>query len=164
MTLKKEMQQAIKDFLIDNKSLIEQEDWQKLYDRIPYYTSTPSVFTPTLTNIFIKTGLFHEIIESLTELPAYFAFGLNINNLYIPENIKVIKICALSLSNNSNTPISMSNKVQFIDTKTFGYFLNIEKLHWEGSKSEFETVLYNSGWTYNEVKSLEKHTVFDINE
>lgn len=155
------LQQDIKKFLIDNDYLVEKEDWQRLYDRIVYYTDTQSVFTPALTNIFIKTGLFHEVIDSLTELPAYFAYNLNINSLYIPENIKVIKAHALNMS--KNTHIDMSNKVQFIDPRAFGTFLSIGEIHWEGSKSDFEKILYDSGWNYSAVKLLEKITVVDIN-
>lgn len=68
-------------------------------------------------------------MDSLTELPAYFAFNLKINSLHIPENIKIIKTCALDMNNNSNGHISISDKVQFIDRKAFGYFLNLEELH-----------------------------------
>ena len=157
------LQQELKKFLIDNKSLVEQEDWQGLYDRIVYYTDNQHIFTSVLTNTFIKTGLFHEVMDSLTELPAYFAFNLKINSLHIPENIKIIKTCALDMNNNSNGHISISDKVQFIDRKAFGYFLNLEELHWEGSKSKFEKVLYDSDWDYDAVKLLEKQTVFDIN-
>lgn len=157
------LQQNLKEFLIDNKSLIEQEDWQELYDRVHYYTNTISTFTPALTNIFIKTGLFHEVLDSLTELPAYFAHNLNINNLYLPENIKVIKAHSLNVYN-LDVYISISDNVQFIDPKAFGQFPNTRKIYWGGSKSGFEEVLYDSGWTYNEVKFLEKITTFDINE
>lgn len=98
----------------------QQIDDDSLDNRRDYYV------TPLFTNILLKAGI--NPLNFMDTVPPYYAFGLDIKSIALPDNIKKIDEYAFAECENL-TYVKLSNNLEFIGNGAFEGCKNLKQLN-----------------------------------
>lgn len=101
-------------------NVFQQIDDDSLVNRRDYYV------TPLFTNILMKMGI--NPLNFMDMVPPYYAFGLDIKSIVLPNNIKKIDEYAFAECENL-TYVKLSNNLEFIGNGAFEGCKNLKQLN-----------------------------------
>ena len=114
------------NFLENNKILINQNKFKQVYDKL--VTEISFDYRPKFTDVLLKAGINPLLDQSFKEVPAIFAYRLNIESFTIPDNIVEINgdaFCNCKKLKN----IYFSNNLTHIYTSAFSGCSSLEELN-----------------------------------
>lgn len=121
----------IKEFLTENKDLIETNNYDQLYEKTRYHES---IRRRDLTYLFLISNI--NPLDYVTEIPPSFYDGISgIDSIVVPKNIKAIKTNAFSSASIKEIKIESTN-IKFDRSIVNELDFNID-IYYPGSKTNF---------------------------
>lgn len=134
---------TLKDYIENYRDNINQYDFIKIYQEAPIRLNSLSAIG-RLTELFYKCGV--NPLESLSEVPNWFAYDSNIYTIKIPNSIQYIGYNAFK-DCKTLTSIIIPKSVTAIET---GAFQNCTLLiKYEGTENEWENITKHLDWNRN---------------
>lgn len=121
----------IKEFLIENKDLVETDNYDQLYEKTDYHGR---IRRRDLTYLFLISNI--NPLNYVTEIPPGFYDGISgIDSIIVPKNIKTIDTNAFSFSSIKEIKIESTN-IKFDRHIVNELDFNID-ISYPGSKTNF---------------------------
>ncbi len=129
----------LKNFLIENKYFLDNKKFKALYDELGNY----KLATNMLTALLLKADI--NPLNYMEEVPNYFASNLDIKEIIIPDNIKIIGMYAFDGCSNLES-LYLSRNLNYIGPGAFGYCDLLKDLYCGFSEDYFyENVVFSKG-------------------
>lgn len=134
-----ELPKEIKSFLKENSQLIKDDNFTKLYKKIPYRIIDDKGFMSTyLTELFNSLGI--NPLEYMTEVPeAYMELSNKIKILKIPEGIETINESAFHGCTNLKT-IHLPSTLKIIREYAFDKCRYLSDVYYNGTMEEWNNI------------------------
>lgn len=137
------MDKDIKEFIIENKNLIDQNDWVEIYSKAMH--EYHAGFVGTLTSTLVDAGI--NPLDDLTIIPLYYYYNQPIREFIIPNNI--VKIDSYAFGQCKDLyKITIPESVKTIQAKAFYYVESLKDIYYQGTKDQWQHIEKQSPYLF----------------
>ncbi len=130
-----EYKEELKEIIIKFKKELNNNNFKVIYDGIYGLEMTPA-----FTALLLKNNI--NPLEYMGEVPKYFAYGLDIEEIVIPDNITSIGSYAFDGCSKLSS-ITIGNSVTSIGSAAFLHCNKLKDIYYEGSEEDWKNIKTN---------------------
>ena len=133
----------IKEFIIENKDLIEQDKWVDLYSKA--YIGYSLGFVGDLTSTLVDAGI--NPLDKSPVVPTAYYYQQPIREFVIPKNIR--KINSYAFANCIELyKITIPKSVEHIYSKAFYNNTSLKDIYYQGTKDQWKNIAKEANYFY----------------